>query len=702
MSLFKNASPEYIWLGASDKAGRTLPYERDAIPQHVPLMYIFAKKGNPDKKFLTGAKAAAMYDPETFNPDGKYYTHTTELATAMFGAANSCSMKRVVPNDAAHSSLVLYVDVLPTQVPNYQRTGAGDKIANGSGTGFLTDVTTPTIAGVKVKFITEVVDMTTSIGLLPTKTGTMLVGGVHSTMYPIFEHRSSFAGDHYNNIGYSIQSMTADQLDDAVVTATKALTYDLSLVERAGAGAAPTILASLFGSPAVQFTLKAGTKHPLTTVKLDYKSVFEYNWFNETDPLMPVRYNDYQSIYNYSANTDTVLALIMANEKTHINVNNLAWFDFTTTDATALDSETYLIDIFSGHSSSGKDYFTVEMDGTAPTLAAGQKEVHVSKATPLFLSGGSDGTMSNSVFEALVLVELAKYLDPNSQVIDNATNVETHVYDSGFSLPVKKAMFNLIALRKDTVAVVGTHIHNPGGGVAPLADERAMAVLLKTSAKLFPESDFFGTPVARAVICAGAYKLYSSLTGDYYSSVFELAIKSARMMSAGNYHWKSAFNFDHGSNAILKYGFDYQPKFIPAGIKPTLWNDGLVWAQPRDLETYFIPAVQTVYDDDTSPLNNWITVCALASLNRIASDSWREFTGTSTMSDAEFKDAVLNYLVDRLNGIFDGLVVVIPEVIIDKDDALRGYSWHVMFQLYAGNMKTKMISYTEVYRLSSL
>jgi len=702
MSLFKNASPEYIWLGASDKAGRTLPYQREAIPQHVPLIYIFAKKGNPAKTFLSGAKAAAMYDAETFNPDGAYYTHTTELATAMFGAGNACSMKRVVPADATTSSLVLYVDVLATQVPNYQRDASGNKIANGSGTGFLTDVATPTVAGTKLKFITEVVDATTAIGILPTKTGTMVDGATTSTMYPIMEHRSAFAGEHYNNIGYSLQSMTSDQLDDAVVTATSALTYNLSLVERTAPGAAATILTSLFGSPAVQCTLKAGTKHPLTTVKLDVKSVFEYNWFNENDPLMPVRYNDYQALHVYNANLDTVLAAIMVNEAPHITAGNLSWFNFTATDATTLAAESYLIDIFSGKSTSGISYFTVELDNTAPTLTGTQKEVHVSKSTPLFLSGGSDGTLDTATFETLVQVELAKYLDPNSQVIDNATNVETHMYDSGFSLPVKQDIFNLIALRKDTVVVVGTHVHTPGGDVAPLADERAMAVLLKTSAKLFPESDFYGTPVARAVICAGGYKLYSSLSGDYYSSVFELAIKSARMMSAGNYRWKSAFNFDHGSNAILKYGYGYKPEFIPAGIKPTLWNDGLVWAQPRDNETYFIPAVQTVYDDDTSPLNSWITVCALATLNRIASDSWREFTGTSTMSDAEFKDAVLVYLNSRLNGIFDGLVVVIPQVIINKDDALRGYSWHVMFQLYAGNMKTKMVSYTEVYRLSSL
>jgi hypothetical protein len=174
------------------------------------------------------------------------------------------------------------------------------------------------------------------------------------------------------------------------------------------------------------------------------------------------------------------------------------------------------------------------------------------------------------------------------------------------------------------------------------------------------------------------------------------------MTGAGNYKWKSAFAFDHGPLAILEWLVDITPGFIPAGIKPTLWNDGLVWAQPKDRAQYFFPAMQTVYENDTSVLNTWTTVIAIGTLNKIGGDTWREFSGANTMTDGQFKDAVTEYCNERLSGIFDSLLVVIPEVIISEKDEIRGYSWQVVFKLFAPNMKTKMVTWVEAYRISDL
>jgi len=706
MGLFINASPEYIWLGAHDKSSRTLPYQRDPIPQHVPLVYIFAEKGTPKKEFMAGATAAAIYGSETFNPDSKFHMHTTELLANMFGAGNACTVKRVIPADATHASVVTYIDIAAGTVPNFVRDSMGNIVIDPGTQAPMVDATTPTITGINFKYVAE--EATGAFGSATPKAGTM----TGSTMYPIMEHRALAGGAFYNNLGIGVQSMLNSELDSATIVANKALTYRFGIYTRTAAGT-PQPLASLFGSPNVVCSFKAGAKDAGLGTKIDVQTVFDTNWYNETNPLMSVRYHEFEGMHLYQANIETVLGMVLANEKAHISsvlatwhdtlqASTLSWFDFTTADQTAIDAERHLIDLFSGSSSKGVPYFTFVHDTTTPTLVGTQREVSMTKDTPVFMTGGSDGTLDKATFEALVVTELAKYLDPNSEVIDNAVNLETHLYDSGFSLPTKKELLNFIALRKDTAVALGTHEFVAGGKVDVLADTRATSVLLKTQAKLFPESDFYGTPVARAVIMGGGYKLNSSLSGEYFPTTFELAIKSARLMGAGNYKWNAVYNFDHGSNAILKYGSGYEPAFIPAGIKPLLWNSGLVWAQPRDRHSYFLPAVQTVYEDDTSSLNNWLTVCALATLNRIASDAWREFTGTSTMSDAEFKSAVLGYLEDRINGIFDGLLVVSPDVIITADDAMRGYSWHVMFKLFAGTMKTKMVSYTDVYRLNDL
>lgn len=682
-----NASPADMLLGANDLGAHALPVTRDAVPQHVPLIFMYAQKGTPKRFLGTGAAAVANYGRETFNPDGVFYKHTTRLANELYGVGNACQHQRVVPADASDASVIVYADVLST-------TATVGGVAN-----------TPVNY---VKFIAEPAVAGSAVGSAVAKPGTYGVGAgaarVTSTMTPILEQRSIAPGAAYNDMGFTIESLLTAAQDSKIIANSKALTYNLGLVTRGINGGAPVIRKSLYGEPAVACTLVGGVKDPVTGAPKDIAAVFDANWFNETNPLLPVVYRDYSAFHVYQANIDALAATFLATEKTHVTAANLATYDFTTADPILINAEAGLINFFTCQTTGGTPYVSILKPTVAmvSTLAAGQTEVVISKNTPIYMTGGSDGTLSDANFEALVQTEMAKYLDPNSNVIDNAVNVETHLYDSGFTGATKPFLLNFMAVRKDTIVALGTHEEVAEATVPKtLSAARATATALKTAAMLFPESDFFGTSVARAIVVSGAYRLNTDIKRNFHSALFEVAIKTAKLMGAGNYKWNATYNFDHGPAAVLQYGSDYQPAFIPAGVKPQLWNDGMIWAQPKDRVTYFIPAMQTVYPDDTSPLNSWLTICALVTLNRIASDAWRQFTGTATMTDAVFIDNVTNYLNGRLAGIFDNLVTVVPEVIITQADAARGYSWQIRYRLYAGTMKTVMVSYTDVYRLNA-
>jgi len=716
MGIITNASPASILLGANDLGARTLPAQQVQVGQHVPLIFTFAKKGTVKKTFGGGAEAILQYGAETFNPDFPYYKHTNKLAALISGAGGSCVYKRLVPTDAGpKANVVTYVDVLQTNIPNYVRDSLGNKVIDPVTNAFIVDAVTPTVPGVRLKYIAELSTVTT--GTAAAKTGTMsvTVAGVttNSTMYPVLERRASEQGMHYNNLGISIESPTVSSVDTALLTAAKALPYKLLLTERVDANSPGKVVPSLFGEPAVEFTLKPNVKHPVTKLSTALPTVFATNWFNETNPLMPTRYNDSEPLHVYTAELETVFALIMANEAAHITTvsqtwhdgltaTTLSWFDFSSAVPATLATEHYLINIFTGKAVSGANYFTVEMDTSTPTLTGTQREVHISRDTPVYMSGGADGTVTDAVLEQLVQVEMAKYLDPNSEYMDTAVNLETALYDSGFSVPTKDVLPNFIAVRKNTVVALGTRSYLDGNRIMPLSEVRAIAVALKTRGKMFPESVYFGTPTGRMIIMAGDFILHSDVSNQRVPHTFDLAIKTTRMMGAGDFKWRAVHMFDHGTGAELSSGHSYQPEFIPAGVKPTLWNDGLVWAQPKFRQTYFIPAYQTIYGNDTSPMNSWVTACAVAALNTIADQSWREFSGTSGMSDVVFIETGTNYLHGRINGIFAGVCVVVPEVIIDAADAQRGYSWQVVFNLYTATMKTKMVAYTNVYRLNSL
>lgn len=326
----------------------------------------------------------------------------------------------------------------------------------------------------------------------------------------------------------------------------------------------------------------------------------------------------------------------------------------------------------------------------------------LSTNTPVFLSGGSDGTLSNEMFETLVRKEMAKYLDPDSDVQDTAINVESIIYDTGYDMVTKKELFNFIALRKDTVVILSTHSDSLGEKYLGLADTRARGVALRSRANLAPESEYHGTGVARALIMMSNGNLRDGTTANFIPSSFELGIKAAKMMGAGNGKWKREELFDNAPGNILNYLINIQPEFIPAGIKPTLWNDGLVWAQPYDRVQYHFPQLQTVYDNDTSVLNSFFNVMALATLNKIGADAWRQFTGTTSLTENVFKDTVEAYVNGRLKDLFAGIITVIPEVVISEYDSLRGYSWSLVNKMYANNAKTVMVYHTEVYRASDL
>jgi len=716
MPLIKNAAPTFISLGTDDQSTVALLPSRDPLPQHLPKFFIRSPKGTTTPVVVSTPKLKALLGDETFNQNGVYYNHQTRFLEAVASTGNSVMVQRVVSQDAgARSNIVIYIDVLPTQVPNYVRNSLGELVIDPATNNYKVDPVTPTIAGHELKFITEYATVDTGLSTYASKAGTMTdaTTGTVSTMYPFMALAARYQGSAYNDIGIAIESLLGADVSSAIIDSLKAMPYKLALYTRVNAGATPTVMRSLFGEPSVETVLTANSINPATNSRFDIDAVFGSQWYNETDSLKTLRYNDFEGMYIYRANLELIHNLIMTLEQPYISdtsatwddgltATTRSWTDFTTADPVAILNEGYLLNLFTCKTSKNIPYFTVGINTSVATLVGNQKEVNITANTPIFLQGGSDGTLDNASYETVVSAIMDEYLNPDSQVQDNAINVETVIYDSGFTLNTKFKLANFIGLRKDTNVILSTHDAALGEVDLPLSDARAVAVAIKSALALMPESQYFGTGVMRAVIVGGTGLLRSGATLNRIPLTYEIAFKSAKFMGAGNYKWKTVEAFDHGANAVLSELVDITPAFIPAGIKPTLWNDGMVWAQPKDRVNYFFPAVQTAYSNDTSILNAWPNAFACSVLDRIGSDAWREFTGTTFLTDSEFIDAVEAYVNTRIAGIFGGLLTVIPQVVIDSGDAARGYSFHLNNKLYGNNMRTVMVYNTTAYRASAL
>lgn len=536
-----------------------------------------------------------------------------------------------------------------------------------------------------------------------------------STMYPILEVKAKYQGEYYNNIGFSINSLYGDEMDQTIVGANKALPFGLSLYTRTDSSSSPTNFRSLYSETSVNFCFKEDAINPNTEANIDLETIFENNWFNETDSLKTIRYKEYEGMYFYKDNYELVMKLLLESEKQYVtnesstwydNItgSTISWYDFTTADQNDIMEEIYVLNPFSCRSSKNVKYRSIQFGTMASDRTEFQREVTMSSETPIFLEGGSDGTMNKDSYEELVVEYLQEYNNPDSEVQDMSYNLETILYDSGFSLDAKKEFANFIKLRKDTAVVLSTHDAALGEKFGALSDQRAIGVALRTKLKLAPESSFYGTGVCRGMIVVGCGKLQDGTSKDYVPLTFEIASKASKMMGASNGRWNMTYLFDNAYNEgnVIKKLINIQPDFIPAGIKPTLWNDGLAWAQRFDRVRYHFPALQTVYDNDTSVLNSFFNMMALLCCERCGYVTWKTFTGTTNLTSAQFIDKLEAFMSNYLKGRFGTMITTVPQVVIEEEDELLGYSWKSYVNMYGNNMKTVGVHTTRVYRSSDL
>jgi hypothetical protein len=180
---------------------------------------------------------------------------------------------------------------------------------------------------------------------------------------------------------------------------------------------------------------------------------------------------------------------------------------------------------------------------------------------------------------------------------------------------------------------------------------------------------------------------------------YEVAIKAARYMGASNGRWKNGAHFDGAPGSIVEAMNDINIKWVPTSVRNRNWDIGLNWVQAYDRRSFFFPAFKTVYEDDTSVLNSFITAMACCYLNKVAHATWREFSGVSYLTNVQFLERINAHVTKLTEGRFDGRFVIQPAAYIDEYDALRGYSWHLPIKIYSPSMKTSMIASTYAFRI---
>ena len=684
-----NAAPMVVEYGTQDLSTRQPPRVPEAIPQHLPKFYLFTQKGPRTPQLVSGAERDRIFGTSSFDYRGKFANHQTVFANLANAQGNACMIQRLFPTDMGPKANILAsLDVLPSTVDLYRR--------NTDGSLFLDSLNQPQIVGTaqgyKVKWVfthrTTVADQV-NFGAAVITAGDQIdaVAGVQSQRYPMFELETSSEGEWGNNSGIrlwapTVKSMSA--MPSKMMVAEKAYPFYISVVERPDAQSSAVVNSTLFGEQRLMVTLKENVVDPLTDKSLNLNEIFLNSYQNLTDSRYPKLFGNFGRLKVYQSNIETLLTMFHAAEVPHID---------SFSDIGADMGTKHLFNIVSGVSSQNVKYHSyVFVDDSTST--------RLSEVTNVYAKGGSDGVLTNAIHATLTSAEVLRYMDQNDELMDVAYHVESQLYDSGFPLQTKKDLCSIIANRKDTFVTLGTH--TAGERALTQSEEMSVAIALRTHLQMYPESDYFGTPVMRGMIVGCSGVLRNSQYTDRLPLTGEVVIKSSKYMGSGDGRWKNGFHFDGAPGSIIDNFTDINITWVSAAVRNRFWDVGLNWVLTYDRSSYFFPALKTVYDNDTSVLNSYFTAMACCQLNKVANSVWRQFSGVSHLSNVQLAARVNDAVTERVQGKFDGRFVIQPDALFTDMDEVRGFSWTLPIKLYAPSMKTVMTTYVQAYRISDL
>lgn len=718
MAEILNAAPMVIDNGTRDLSTRVVPSSPLEIPQHLPKFYIFSEKGpmGPNYMDLEKASLTQIYGDATFDVNDVYYSHQTPFLQAVASAGNNCVIHRLPGQFAGDvANVTLFLDVLRTQVPLYRKNSDGSVRLDDDGAPvpqYDNDGNPMTMMGFKLAWVSDYQEL--ELGEYQPGTQTTRPGvqfdntngyETQSIQYPIFEFAATDFGEFGNKLAiklYAAQETDLNGFPSAILNDGKMfpMYFGMSKVVDKNTGKTASVLNS-FGAQFARFVPKKKGIDPQSGAISDLPKVLKDQYIQLPAELA----SGLGTVHVYDGNLENLLGEFYEREMTITDPHR---------DQAINNSEENLfaINFLSFVNSNGSPYQSLK-------LVDVEGSVRLTKNTNVWLSGADDGKMSTGLMNVLVAADMDNYNNALHEYNDLVLHPESIIYDSGFSLNTKKAIAKFIARRKDTFVVLSTFeqpytdpelaLHSSMSDGAPesgppqtLAEQYSVGVALKTMMELYPESSTFGTPVMRGMIVGGSGEIINSLYGPRVPVTYEVAYKAARYMGAKNGAWKNGFLFDRAPQSVVTQLKNIDVTWVPASTRNTLWSVGVNFVLNYKIRTQFFPALQTVYENDTSVLNSFFTAVAISYLNKVQHAAWREFSGSISLTNAQLEEAVNTFIANQVKDKFDGKFVVIPDTVVTELDEIRGYSWTSNIKIYANNMKTVMTAQVEAYRSSDL
>lgn len=734
-----NSTPDIKLTGIKDESGRIVQDTEVSLPQHLPLILSFAEKGDENGEVLTPSQLFSKHGIRTTDPLEQYGTHVTELLRGLLEQGNQVLFKRLRPTDAADPAW-LRLSVGITKAPITEKRMVLDESTqleveqevptgvNGYIIRWMTSTPEASKAALNRLSETDRQILTRSmsfgqgltvaqLGLIDDDevstlaAGPVAVGQSQERIYPIFDLRVNSFGSWGNNQGIRISApneTSRQQPDLRFYEATLARPFRIQFVSRKDARQAARTVANRYGELSVDLSFKPGAVNPLAGNDDVYIGTTLIESFENLDPINPVR-SPFSDIKIYNENIEHIVKTIY---KAELEQDEKVPYGelpsspkgrrLTPVTDESIEEPWWQIDFMTGRAMNGNLYRTVRV------VDVRNQGATLDETTEHWAKGGTDGTMGNKSYNALVSDFMAELSNPGNPFNELAKYPYSHFYDTGFPFDMKEELLTPMRLRKDVMVTLSTHSvdkEDTGNhGVIPLTPsvEAGVVRALGSIVTAYPESEIYGTKACRANIIMQAGKLINSNYKGYLPVTYELAMKRAHFMGASDGRYKIGQGYDQDGLKQTRFMKDITNAFIPFTQRERNWTRGASWLQNYDAKRTFFPAVRTVYSDETSVLTSDINVNICAYLEKVCFFVWRRLVGSSKMTKKQLIEKSDKMILEYVEGIFDGRAVIKPRTYFTDGDDQRGYSWHCEIHAHLNNMRTVKVATIVTHRMEDL
>lgn len=697
-------TPRFINLGIDDKSSRQIPLEPEKLAQHTPCVFLLSEISEK-VALASGDYLKTLYGDQTVDNAGPFYTHQTALAREILKKGNQAIVVPIKLPNSKKASLRIGVEITACTVTNEKNQKVNklriiwhadevpeDEYNKGKiKTSFRDGTTTSTVGNKR-------------LGILVDDTGTEY--SAPSIYLPIMDFQPYARGDYGNRLGISFDAPTSkSQLptDDSLAERLEAFIFRMTLYNRPANSVTPSIIRSRWAETSADFVFKPNAVDSRTGLAMYFADRLSLDYSDEGTDELPPKYPPFHNPGIYQDNLETLLTMIGDDQiVSAMSVVGVKTKDFTIKGIFENTEETrkklYTINFLTGTDYQGEAYPNVLMDDSY--MFGG---VSFGPNSIVYPRGGSDGfplTDSGAIdtlemyrqFDEAVRQWLNEY-DEYNPLFDVAMYPFNIIYDSGFSMDTKLAMFKPMGRTKHIIPIVATQSVADYGDnektrfveVPPNtpAQEVAIATRLNSAARLHPESTLFGTETCRAVIVGRCGELRDDSYRGHLPLTLSFASKMAAYAGAGDGFMKREYAPDSESGRIDELFKNINITYQPSTAYDLSWAAGMIWVQNFNRTSVFFPAYQTVYSDSSSVLDNFLFVLAASYTTLIVEQVYRILVGNGLYGKVKFTEVSDELITKFTQNKFDGRFDVVPDTYYTAGDEERGYSWTTKVRMYA-------------------